>query len=129
MSQQALVIDDDGRNLDVLAHLLRREGLEVISVANPAVELEMVLATAQNIAVAFVDIELPHTNGYDILRRLKLDGRFQNIPIAAYTVHVSEMDVAYEQGFHSFLSKPLDAQKFPFQLAQILRGQPVWTRN
>ena len=43
-----------------------------------------------------------------------------------YTVHVSEIGVARDLGFHSFLGKPLDVDKFPEQLKRILNDEPVW---
>jgi DNA-binding NarL/FixJ family response regulator len=48
------------------------------------------------------------------------------VPVVAYTVHVSEINRAYQLGFHSFIGKPIDPDKFPDQLARILRGEPVW---
>ena len=35
-------------------------------------------------------------------------------------------DPAAQAGFHSFLGKPLNVEKFPDQLQQILAGEPVW---
>lgn len=126
-SPPALVVDDNGRNLDVLAHLLERQGFGVIRVADPTT-VDAALQGVARVDVAFVDLEMPNVDGYTVLRALKADGRFQGVPIVAYTVHVSEMDVAYNQGFDGFLSKPLDAQRFPELLAMILSGKPVWVR-
>ncbi len=48
------------------------------------------------------------------------------IPIVAYTVHISEINMARQVGFHSFLGKPLDMDSFPHHLSQILSGEGVW---
>jgi DNA-binding NarL/FixJ family response regulator len=44
------------------------------------------------------------------------------------TAHGSsaEMQKAREAGFDGFLSKPLDADRFPEQIKQILSGESVW---
>jgi CheY-like chemotaxis protein len=81
------------------------------------------------IDVVFLDLEMPGANGYQVLEKLRADPRFQSVPVVAYTVHVSEISVAHEQGFHSFLGKPLDADRFPDQLARILSGESVWETN
>jgi two-component system, cell cycle response regulator DivK len=60
------------------------------------------------------------------LEKLKADARYQQVPIVAYTVHVSEINVAYQRGFDSFIGKPVDPDRFPGQLARILRGEAVW---
>jgi two-component system cell cycle response regulator DivK len=69
---------------------------------------------------------MPGLNGYDVLAQLRTDMLFQTVPVVAYTVHVSEINAAHEKGFDSFIGKPLDPDRFPDQLARILRGEPVW---
>lgn len=126
MSQDyALIIDDNAKNVNVLAQLLSMEQFESVKVFNPS-ELDSLLKTLPPVKVVFLDLEMPTLDGYTILERLKSDPRFQNIPIVAYTVHLSEINVAYQQGFDSFIGKPLDADKFPEQLARILEGESVW---
>jgi len=126
MSQQyALIIDDNIKNVNVLAQLLTLQQFESIKVFNPN-ELDSLLKTLPAVKVIFLDLEMPTLDGYTILERLKSDPRFQNIPVVAYTVHLSEINVAYQQGFDSFIGKPLDADKFPEHLARILEGEAVW---
>jgi CheY-like chemotaxis protein len=121
----ALIIDDNGKNIDVLARLLGMQGVNSTPVPKP-VQLAAVLQEIDDVDIVFLDLEMPGMDGYEVFDKLKTDARFQSVPIVAYTVHVSEIMVAHQQGFHSFLGKPLDADKFPDQLARILHGQPVW---
>lgn len=125
MSSQAVIIDDNPKNVNVLARLLSNEGLSSVQITNPA-KLKVALEHAEDIKVIFVDLEMPGMDGYQILNQLKADVRFQSVPVLAYTVHVSEINVAHERGFDGFLGKPLDADNFPGQLARILSGEPVW---
>lgn len=126
MSQpQALIIDDNPKNLNVLSRLLRTEGISSIQLTHSS-GLEAALSQAENLAVIFLDIELPGDDGFMLLTRLKSDPRAQSVPVIAYTVHVSEINAAHRRGFDGFLGKPLDSEKFPQQLERILRGEPVW---
>lgn len=125
MSSQAIIIDDNLKNINVLARLLSNEGLSSIQITNPA-KLDAALVDVGNIKVIFVDLEMPGIDGYQILNQLKADIRFQSVPVVAYTVNVSEINVAHERGFNGFLGKPLDADTFPGQLARILSGEAVW---
>lgn len=120
----ALVIDDNTNNIGVLAELLRLEGVKVTTIQNP---LKIEAALEQPVDIIFLDLEMPEMDGYEVLGHLKADSRLAGVPVVAYTVHVSEMITARQMGFHSFLGKPLDADKFPHQLEKILQGERVWS--
>ncbi len=126
MSQShALIIDDNAKNVTVLARLLSEQAVSSTSVTNSRL-LDATLGTTGSLDVIFVDLEMPGLSGFDILQRLKADARFQSVPVVAYTVHVSEIHEARQQGFDGFIGKPLDPDRFPGQLARILQGDPVW---
>lgn len=122
---QAVIIDDNARNVHVLARLLSTEGVSSLEVTNSS-KLETALKQINSVSVIFVDLEMPGVNGYQVLEKLKADNRFKTVPVIAYTVHVSEINVALQKGFDGFLGKPLDADIFPDQLARILSGEAVW---
>ena len=124
-NRHALIIDDNANNLGILAELLTMEGINCTQVQHIK-NLNAALQGVSALDVIFLDLELPDMNGYQLLEKLKSDSRFRDVPVAAYTVHVSEVNVARNKGFHSFLGKPLDVDLFPDQLARILRGEHVW---
>jgi CheY-like chemotaxis protein len=121
----ALIIDDDANNLGILVEMLSLEGVQSTSIQDP-LQAEATLQAIPPVDVIFLDLEMPEINGYDILEALKADNQFKDVPVVAYTVHVSEINVARQLGFHSFLGKPLDADAFSEQLARILNGESVW---
>ena len=120
----ALIIDDDKNNLEVLAGLLAVQGLTYTAVKDPA-KVAAELQTVPRIDVVFCDLEMPRMNGYQMLAMLReqLD---PSTLIIACTVHVSEIDVTRKIGFDGFLGKPLDAERFPHQIKNILSGRSVW---
>ena len=123
----AIIIDDERHSCDALKMLLDKccKEVQVIAVCNSAEEAIKKI-NELNPQLIFLDIEMPQIDGYTVLEHLRADARFAGIPIVAYTVHVSEMNAAYQRGFNGFLGKPLDTDRFPDQLARILGGQPVW---
>jgi CheY-like chemotaxis protein len=129
MAAHALVIDDNLLNIEVLCMMLAHEGLSSTTLTRPQ-QLNETLARlfeqSTRVDVAFVDLEFPNGDGFNVLRQLKADPHFVGVPIVAYTVHTSEIDIARQSGFDSFLGKPLDSRYFPQQLRQILAHQPVW---
>lgn len=122
---QALIVDDNPLNLDVLATLLENVGLRAITIESPRLIYE-ILDGAVNIRIVFLDLEFPRHDGFELLEELKTEPRLEGVPIVAYSVHTSEIDRARREGFHSFLGKPLNAKAFPAQLRRILNGEHVW---
>lgn len=129
MSPHALVIDDNLLNIEVLCMMLTYAGLSTTPLDHLQF-LDQTLArlteSMMRVDVAFVDLEFPNGDGYQVLRKLKALPAFAKVPIVAYTVHTSEIDIARRNGFDSFLGKPLNTRRFPEQLRQILDHQPVW---
>jgi two-component system cell cycle response regulator DivK len=123
----ALVVEDNVQNARVLGSLLAKQGVACTEVLNSKL-VGNVIQSMEQIDVVFLDLEMPGKNGYDVLDALRRDSRFDNVPVVAYTVHVSEINTAFEQGFHSFIAKPVDPDRFGDQLARILRGERVWER-
>ena len=126
MSQKhALIVDDNTQNLKVLVQLLAKQGVACTEVSDSN-KLAGILSSGQQIDVAFLDLEMPGLDGYSVKEMVR--SKVGNIPIIAYTVHVSEINTVHQAGFDGFLGKPLDNTRFPDQLARILRGEPVWER-
>lgn len=124
MSKHALIIEDDPVNAEVLAFMLKAESVTSTIIHNPA-HVRDVVSGLPALDVVFVDLEMPGLNGYDVLRMLKDDMGIE-APVVACTVHTSQIDIARSKGFHSFLGKPLMAEQFSGQLAQILNGKSIW---
>lgn len=125
-----LIVEDKVDNYATLTRLLiiagvvpsrvefRASGLGVVQFADTLPRLDLIL----------LDLELPGEDGYEVLRQIRSMARFQNTLVVAVTGHVAieDMRKAQTAGFDGFLGKPLDLNRFPDQLAKVLRGQPVW---
>lgn len=123
----ALVIEDNAQNARVLDNLLARQGVTCTEVLNSSL-VGSKLRDLEQPDVVFLDLEMPDLSGYDVFALLQKDPRFKDVPVVAYTVHISEINTAYEHGFHSFIAKPLDPDRFGEQLTRILSGEHVWER-
>jgi CheY-like chemotaxis protein len=127
--RHALIIDDDPMGADVLANMLARISMTSTVYSNVITgsqDIEAVIDSIPELDVIFLDLEMPGSNGYDVLAMLQENERAMNIPVVAYTTHISHLQQAREAGFHSFLSKPLNRSEFPEQVERILSGESVW---
>jgi len=123
--KHAVIIDDNSKNVSILARMLASEGVSNTQVMDPR-EVETVLESIEAADVIFLDLEMPNLNGFEVLEQIKDNPKYQTVPVVAYTVHVSEISVAHQQGFDGFIGKPLDSEKFPDQLSRIFSGEGVW---
>lgn len=123
-----LVVEDNVPNFVLIARLLAYTGIKkcewkttgwgVVDFANTMPRVDLIL----------MDLRLPHEDGYEALKQVRLSPRLQKTLVVVVTAQASaaELQRAREAGFDGFLSKPLDADRFPDQIRQILRGEPVW---
>ncbi len=123
-----LVVEDNLQNLVLVARLLaflgvrryewKASGWQVLEFADTMPRVDLVL----------MDIHLPYEDGYDALRKLRSDSRFKDTRVVAVTADANpaSMDKARQAGFDGFLGKPIDPDKFPDQIRQILHGEQVW---
>ncbi len=122
---QALIIDDNHFNIKVLAQYLQEEGFDSIPISNPE-QLEDILDSMKDVQIVFLDLEMPEIDGFEVIKMLRTNGHFSNVPIIAHSVHSSQINLAHNSGFNGFIGKPLNEDKFPQQLAHILEGKNVW---
>jgi CheY-like chemotaxis protein len=121
----AIIVDDNKQNLKVLSQLLLKQGVTNTE-ASDIESLMKIIPSLGEVDVVFLDLELPGLNGYEAKDLIK--SKLDNVPVIAYTIHTSEINVVRQLGFDGFLGKPLDSARFPQYLARILQGESVWER-
>jgi CheY-like chemotaxis protein len=125
MTPNALIIDDNPGNLDVLAELLKLQNVSSVSALSPR-DIDRALTSSGDVSLVFLDLEFPNDNGLDSIQALRAHPRLQGARFVACTVHTSERNEAMAAGFDSFIGKPIDVDRFPGQLGRILSGEAVW---
>lgn len=122
-----LVVEDNVSNFVLIARMLgflgihaewKTSGYEVVEFADTMPHIDLIL----------MDIRLPYEDGYGALKKLRNSPHLKNIPVIAVTAEASveQINKARQAGFNGFLAKPLDPDRFPDQIQQILAGESVW---
>ena len=122
---KALIIDDNEMNLESLRILLKKEDIEAFTLSSPA-DIAREVESIGHLDVVFLDLEFPNHDGISLFSSIKALPRLQNVPIIAYSVHISELNEVRAAGFDGFIGKPLDTQAFPDQIRRILAGEAIW---
>lgn len=69
---------------------------------------------AQMPGLILLDINMPKKNGFEVLNEMKADPALMHIPVVMLTTSDSEADIvkSYAKGACSFITKPMDFDKF-----------------
>lgn len=60
-----------------------------------------------------LDLNLPGTDGREVLKQLKNDNDLRSIPVIVFTTSDSDIDIAesYKSGANSYITKPVNVEK------------------
>jgi CheY-like chemotaxis protein len=112
-----LIVDDNAQNLKLARVLLAREGYEVRTAADAEQALELLDSFAPRLIL--MDLQLPGMNGLELTRRLKADPARRDIVVVALTAYAmkGDEDKALAAGCDGYLTKPIDTDELPRQVA------------
>jgi two-component system, sensor histidine kinase and response regulator len=110
--KRVLVVDDHPANLDILGHLLRRQGMAATLLSKSSdVEATILSAATEGkpFELAVIDIQMPGMDGYETARRIRhLGGEISRIPLLAYSSSTEGMHRRFQEaGFNGYLRKPV----------------------
>jgi chemosensory pili system protein ChpA (sensor histidine kinase/response regulator) len=101
-----LVVDDSITVRRVTQRLLKREGFRVALASDGLHALEVL--QAEKPSVVLTDIEMPRMDGFDLVRNIRGDARWSDLPIIMITSRIAEKhrDYAKELKVDHYLGKP-----------------------
>jgi sigma-B regulation protein RsbU (phosphoserine phosphatase) len=105
-----LVVDDVADNRDLLTRRLQREGYSDIATAEDGEEALTQIA-ARPFDLVLLDVMMPKCDGYQVLERLRADGKLHELPVIVISA-LNEMDSVVrciQLGAVDYLSKPFNA--------------------
>gem|GEM_PF-287328 len=110
--RKILLVDDDLRNTFALSKVLRQHGLEVVMADNGQLALEK-LEKETGIELVIMDIMMPVMDGYEAMRHIRQNPRFDKLPIVALTAKAmaGDREKSIEGGANDYMTKPVDTDK------------------
>ncbi len=106
-----MVVDDSLTVRKVTSRLLEREGYEVLIAKDGVGALQILRETLPSIML--VDIEMPHMDGFELIRAVRNNAETSNIPIIIISSRTAEkhQKLAAELGVQVFLGKPYQEEE------------------
>ena len=109
--KKILVVDDDIKNIFVLASSLEDCGAEVIDVQDG--QTVLAILQEQPIDILLIDIMMPEMNGFEIIQAIRKDKQLKQLPIIAVTAKAlpGDREKCLAVGANDYLAKPLNYEE------------------
>lgn len=107
-NKKILVVDDDIKNVFVLASSLESCGAEVIDAQDGQSALEVL--RNQTVDLVLMDIMMPGMNGFEAIRAMRADDQLKHLPVIAVTAKalLGDREKCLAVGANDYLAKPLN---------------------
>jgi PAS domain S-box-containing protein len=117
---RVLIVDDETDGRDLVARILAGRGAEARCASSAEEALDM-LANEQ-FDVLLSDIGMPGTDGFELIRRVRMLDTGRPMPAIAITAYARAEDRQRSllAGFHMHLSKPIEARELIASIAGLL---------
>jgi CheY-like chemotaxis protein/vacuolar-type H+-ATPase subunit H len=102
-----LLVEDNEENRELLAHMLRSRGADVLAVGTGREAVEA--AARFRFAFVLLDLQMPELDGFQVLRRLRALPGGDRLPVVALTALTSDLvkERCEAEGMDDFVSKPV----------------------
>jgi two-component system response regulator CpxR len=116
--ERLLVVDDDRELCQLVTRFLAREGFEISWASCGEAGLERALS--EEFSLIMLDVMMPDTDGFDVLRRIRQQSR---TPVLMLTARGDTHDRirGLEMGADDYLPKPFDPAELVARIRAILR--------
>jgi len=118
-----LLLEDDPEIRQGLEQHLRREGYTIVPAGTGADALRALQAPQAVFDAALLDLSLPDMDGLDVLRCIRAEAAWKNLPVLLVTARNEEIDrvLGLELGADDYISKPFSARELAARIRAILR--------
>lgn len=110
MKKNILLVDDDEDIIEFLQYNLEKEGFDVITANGGTEALNKI---NNQVDLILLDIMMPNMDGFEVLKKIRQNDFYKNIPVIFLTAKSSEIDEikGLNLGAHDFIPKPISPQK------------------
>ncbi len=117
-----LIVDDSSTMRRIIKNTLQRLGYDDILEAEHGLQAWELLDTIDDINILITDWNMPEMNGLDLVKKVRGDQRFIDIPIIMVTTEGGKAEVitALKAGVNNYIVKPFTPQVLKEKLEVVL---------
>jgi two-component system, OmpR family, response regulator RpaA len=119
-----MIVDDDESILDVLNRALASREYSIVTARNGREAMELLQRHKPDLAI--LDIVMPHVNGVQVCRYMRMNPTLASIPILFLTAkeRIEDKIAGFEAGADDYLTKPFDLNELKLRVKALLRHVP-----
>lgn len=117
-----LIVDDSSTMRRIIKNTLSRLGYEDVLEAEHGLQAWEILDTIDDVKILITDWNMPEMNGLDLVKKVRADQRFIDIPIIMVTTEGGKAEVitALKAGVNNYIVKPFTPQVLKEKLEAVL---------
>ena len=123
MGARILIIEDNPANMELVRYLIENAGHTAVLAADGNEGLAVARSTRPDLVIT--DLRMPVMDGFEFLRRFRLDPLFGDTAVVAVTASsmARDRDETLAAGFTGYISKPIEPETFVQVVDDFLRRE------
>ncbi len=115
-----LVVEDDADSRNAICTILESLGYQHLAFGSAKAALEGI--KGKKFDLALLDIMMPEMNGYELLREIKIQPAFKDLPVIMVTAKDQDSEIleGYQFGADYYITKPFTAKQLDYGIRLFL---------
>ena len=128
VARKILIVDDEEDIVNLTEKFLQLENYETLTCSSGSEALQIVEEKHEDIALVLLDIMMPNLNGYEVLKSIKSNEKFNHILVVLFTVKKFFKDIkkGKELGADGYLVKAISGNEIVNYIENLLKKKKKW---
>lgn len=102
-----LIVDDNRQVLEQVNHVLAEDGYDISFI--PRGQFLFQRLSSQEFDLVLLDVNLPGSNGYELLRQIRIDPRYKTLPVIIISAEEEDETISkcFNLGANDYIRKPI----------------------
>jgi len=130
-AKRILIVEDSPTVVEHMKMLLKNSNVKVLNAGSEFGMMQSIESYGKLVDLILMDLTLKTENGMDLIRNLRSNDRYKELPIIIITEHVSKNLIleARELKVRGYLKKPIQKETFLDRIYEVVGNVSIIPRN